>query len=66
MTNNERLKDIMYQHRIAQWKLADKLGVSDITVFRKLCRPMKEDVYETYLKALEDIIEDNEKEREEH
>ena len=57
MTNNERLKEIMYQHRIAQWMVADKLGVSDITVYRKLCRPMPDELYKAYLKAIEELIE---------
>jgi len=56
MTNNERLKEIMYQHRIAQWMLADKLEVAELTVHRKLRRPMPDDLYETYLKAINEII----------
>ena len=51
MENNERLKELMYQHRIPQWKLADVLNVSDITVYRKLCRPMTDELYDTYLKT---------------
>ena len=58
MTNNERLKEMMYQHRIAQWKLAEKLGVAELTVHRKLRVPMTDDLYETYLKAIEEIIEE--------
>lgn len=63
MSNNERLKEIMYQRRVPQWKLADKLGVGEMTVYRKLRSPMKDDLYETYLKAVEDIIKENESER---
>ena len=63
MTNNERLKEMMYRNRIPQWKLAEKLGVAELTTHRKLRVPMKEEVYETYLKAIEDIIKENEHER---
>lgn len=56
MNNNERLKEMMFRHKIPQRMIADKLGVSDMTVYRKLSRPMKDDVYETYLKAINEII----------
>ena len=57
MSNNEELKDIMYRHRIAQWMLAEKLGVSENTVNRKLRSPMPDELYKTYLKAINEIIE---------
>ena len=58
MNNNERLKEMMFRHKIPQRMVADKLGVSDMTVYRKLCRPMPDELYETYLKAIEKIIEE--------
>lgn len=63
MDNNERLKEIMYTHRIPQWKLADRLSVSENTVQRKLRTPMDDEVYKVYLKAAEDIIQENEQKR---
>ena len=63
MDNNERLKEIMYMHRIPQWKLAEALGISENTVYRYLRSQMKEDVYKTYLEAIEHIIEENESKR---
>ena len=63
MDNNERLKEIMYQHRIPQWKLAKQIGVSENTVQRKLRSEMDDETYKTYLKAAEDIINGNGKER---
>ena len=58
MTNNERLKEMMFHNKIPQRMVADKLGVSDMTVYRKLSRPMPEELYKTYLKAIEEIIEE--------
>lgn len=63
MNNNERLKEIMYIHRIPQWKLAMEIGVSENTVQRKLRSEMDDDTYKTYLNAAEDIINGNGKER---
>lgn len=63
MDNNERLKEIMYQHRIPQWKLAKQIGVSENTVQRKLRSEMDDETYRAYLKAAEDIINGNEQER---
>lgn len=59
MDNNERLKEVMYQHHIPQWKLANKLGVSELTVHRKLRVPMKEELYADYLSAINEIIKEN-------
>lgn len=56
MENNERLKEAMYIHRIAQWMLADELGVSEITVYRNLRKPMSEEMYKLYLEAIEKLI----------
>ena len=63
MENNERLKEIMYQHRIAQWKLAEYLGVSENTVQRKLRSKMNDGEYKAYLMAAENIIEENEQQQ---
>ena len=63
MDNNERLKEIMYQHRIPQWKLAKQIGVSENTVQRKLRSEMDDETYKAYLNAAEDIINGNEQER---
>lgn len=56
MNNNERLKEMMFRHKIPQRMVADKLGVSDMTVYRKLSRPLPDELYKTYLKAIEEII----------
>ena len=63
MTNNIKLKDMMYRHRIAQWMLAEKLGVSENTVNRKLRSELSLDLYKSYLNAINEIINENESER---
>ena len=33
---NNAIRDAMYDHRLAQWQLAELLGVSETTIWRKL------------------------------
>ena len=39
---NAAIRDAMYDHRMAQWELAELLGVSETTIWRILRKEMPE------------------------
>lgn len=51
--NNLKLRTVMYIYDIPQWKLAEILGVSENTVWRKLREEMSEEDQDKIIRIIE-------------
>lgn len=43
--NNEKIKEKLRKNRLKQWELADRLGVSEYTLCKRLRKPISEKLY---------------------
>ena len=50
--DNERLREALKQHNVKQWELAQRLGMSENTLIRRLRTPLDARTLSKYLDAV--------------
>ena len=55
--NNFEIRMKLFENGLKYWQLADKLGISEMTLSRKLRHEMTEEEKNTILEAIQALIE---------
>ena len=63
MENNEALKNEARRLRVPLWRLGERFGVSEATIQRALRRPLPDERYEEYLRAIHSLAREEAKRR---
>lgn len=59
--SNGKIKETLQKNRVFYWEIADKLGVSEVTLCRWLRHDLPEDKQRKILKAITEIVTDRTK-----
>lgn len=55
---NKELKEYMFKHNVSQYDLSKKMGVSDVTIFRRLRKELDPKTKNQYMKTIKEIIKE--------
>lgn len=56
MRCNIQIRDEAFRNRVPLWELADRLGVSETTIYRRLRRELSKEDTEKALEAIRTIV----------